>query len=164
MSPRAIGSWCWERGEIGAPVLCRSAAPGGPQRNVLGDRGQRSLCRRSRALGVCDAVIRADARDPLAVRAAVLQATRDREADLAVSCVNVAGVEPTAILLTRPRGKVYFFAMSTSFTAAALGAEGMGRDIDMYIGNGYAEATPSTRSNLVRAAPALRDILARRYA
>ena len=29
--------------------------------------------------------------------------------------------------------------MSTSFTAAALGAEGMGRDIDMYIGNGYAE-------------------------
>ena len=61
----------------------------------------RTLRGRSRALGVCDAVIRADARDPLATRAAVLPATRDREADLVVSCVNVTGVEPAAILLTR---------------------------------------------------------------
>ena len=90
-------------------------------------------------LGVCDDVIRADARDPLAVREAVLQATSGREADLVVSCVNVEGVEPSAILIARPRGKIYFFAMSTSFTAAALGAEGVGKDVDMYIGNGYAE-------------------------
>ncbi len=41
-------------------------------------------------------------------------------------------------MATRDRGKVYFFAMSTSFTAAALGAEGIGRDVDLYIGNGYA--------------------------
>ncbi|MCL5773380.1 MAG: L-erythro-3,5-diaminohexanoate dehydrogenase, partial [Firmicutes bacterium] len=29
------------------------------------------------------------------------------------------------------------FTMATSFTAAALGAEGAGRDINMMIGNGY---------------------------
>ena len=109
-------------------------------------------------------MIRADARDPLATRAQVLQATRDREADLVVSCVNVTGIEPTAILLTRPRGKVYFFATSTSFTAAALGAEGMSRDIDMYIGNGYAEGHAEHSLNLVRDFPALRSLLTARYA
>jgi L-erythro-3,5-diaminohexanoate dehydrogenase len=116
------------------------------------------------ALGLCDAVVRVDARDPLAARAAMLEATDDREADLVVSCVNVQGVEPAAILMTKPRGKVYFFATSTSFTAAALGAEGMSRDIDMYIGNGYAEGHAEHSLDLVRSAPALRQLLERRYA
>jgi L-erythro-3,5-diaminohexanoate dehydrogenase len=115
-------------------------------------------------LGVCDAVVRLDARDPLATRAAVLRVSGDREADLVVSCVNVQGIEPAAILLARPRGKVYFFAMSTSFTAAALGAEGMSRDVDMYIGNGYAEGHAEHSLDLVRNHPALRELLATRYA
>jgi L-erythro-3,5-diaminohexanoate dehydrogenase len=75
----------------------------------------------------------------------------------------VEAVEPTAILLTRPRGKIYFFAMSTSFTAAALGAEGISKDIDMYIGNGYAEGHAEFTLDLVRNTPALRAILERRY-
>lgn len=44
-----------------------------------------------------------------------------------LSCVNVPGVELSAIVATRDRGRVYYFAMSTSFTGAALGAEGIGR-------------------------------------
>jgi L-erythro-3,5-diaminohexanoate dehydrogenase len=114
-------------------------------------------------LGLCDRVIHLDATEALRVREAVVGAL-GREADLTISCVNVPGAEPTAILLTRPRGRVYFFAMSTSFTAAALGAEGMGKDIDMYIGNGYAEGHAEHTLELVRSAPPLRDILARRYA
>ena len=47
--------------------------------------------------------------------------------------------------------------MSTSFTAAALGAEGIGKDIDMYIGNGYAEGHAEHTLDLVRASPALRE-------
>ena len=54
--------------------------------------------------------------------------------------------------------------MSTSFTAAALGAEGMGKDIDMYIGNGYADGHAEHTLELVRSAPQLREMLARRYA
>lgn len=69
----------------------------------------------------------------------------------------------SAILSTKQRGTIYFFAMSTSFTAAALGAEGVGRDIDMFIGNGYAEGHAEHTLDLVRATPALRDVLARRY-
>src|SRR5882724_5611419 len=56
---------------------------------------------------LCDHVVRADARDTLAVRQSVLEATGGVEADVVVSCVNVQGVEPTAILLTRSRGKIY---------------------------------------------------------
>ncbi|HVY48062.1 MAG TPA: L-erythro-3,5-diaminohexanoate dehydrogenase, partial [Minicystis sp.] len=115
------------------------------------------------ALGVCDVVVRADARDPLAVQARVLEATAGRGADLTLSCVNVEGVELAAILATRDRGKVYFFAMSTSFTRAALGAEGVGRDVDLYIGNGYAHGHADHTLALVRDDPAVRELLLRRY-
>lgn len=98
------------------------------------------------------------------MRDAVLRATSGHEADLVVSCVNVEGAEPAAILVARPRGKIYYFAMSTSFTAAALGAEGMSKDVDMYIGNGYAEGHAEHTFELVRSAPALRELLTRRYA
>ncbi|HMI85171.1 MAG TPA: zinc-binding dehydrogenase [Polyangiaceae bacterium] len=116
------------------------------------------------ALGFCDRVIRGDARETLAVREAVLSATGGQEADFAVSCVTSTGVEPTAILVVRPRGTVYFFAMSTSFAAAALFAEGVSRDIDMFIGNGYVEGHVEATFDLVRAHPALRELLQRRYA
>jgi L-erythro-3,5-diaminohexanoate dehydrogenase len=115
------------------------------------------------ALGFCDRVLRADARQALAVREAVLAATGGSEVDFAVSCVTSSGVEPTAILVTRPRGRVYFFAMSTSFTAAALFAEGVSRDIDMFIGNGYVDGHVEATFDLVRAHPPLRDLFQRRY-
>lgn len=115
-----------------------------------------------RATGLCDAVIEVDARDPLRVRAAVIEAA-GREADVVFSCVNVPSVEMAAVLITRARGTIYFFAMSTSFTAAALGAEGVGRDIDMYIGNGYADGHAEHTLTLVRESHALREVLTRRY-
>lgn len=114
-------------------------------------------------LGICDHVAVVDARDPLAVREAVTPLTRGAGADLTLSCVNVPGVELSAIVATRDRGRVYYFAMSTSFTAAALGAEGIGRDVDLYIGNGYAHGHADYTLNLVRSHPALAEILARRY-
>ena len=41
------------------------------------------------------------------------------------------------ILPVKDEGTVYFFSMATSFTKAALGAEGIGKDVNMIIGNGY---------------------------
>ena len=130
---------------------------------VIGVEPSEAFAAELEALGTCDRVIRADARESLAVRDAVMAATGGSEVDFVVSCVTVAGVEPTAILVTRPRGKVYFFAMSTSFTAAALFAEGVSRDIDMYIGNGYVEGHVDATFELVRSHPALSALLARRY-
>jgi L-erythro-3,5-diaminohexanoate dehydrogenase len=115
------------------------------------------------ALGACDAVVAADARDAVATRRAVLAATGGREVDLTVSCVNVPGTEAAAILCTRERGTVLFFAMSTSFTQAALGAEGLGKDVELVIGNGYARGHAEHTLRMLRDVPALRALFERRY-
>ncbi len=81
--------------------------------------------------------MRADARDVFALLDATAQALPEL-ADVVINCVNVPGTELTSILLTKNHGTVYFFSMSTSFTAAALGAEGVGKDVTMIVGNGYA--------------------------
>ena len=57
-------------------------------------------------------------------------------AHLTVSCVDRPGVELGCILATRTDGHVLFFSMSTEFTRAALGAEGIGSSATLEIGNG----------------------------
>ena len=84
------------------------------------------------AAGLADRVVVADATDPLAVATAV-----GTPADLTVVCVDVPGAEHGAILATADGGTVIFFSMATSFSAAALGAEGMAADVTMLVGNGY---------------------------
>ncbi len=88
-----------------------------------------------RAAGLADQVVVADARDPIALRDAVEKA--GGPADVTVVCVDVPGCEGGAILATAERGTVVFFSMATSFSAAALGAEGLAADVTMLVGNGY---------------------------
>jgi L-erythro-3,5-diaminohexanoate dehydrogenase len=87
------------------------------------------------AAGIADEVVIADARDPIALRDAVTVA--GGPADVTVVCVDVPGCEGGAILATAERGTVIFFSMATSFSAAALGAEGLAADVTMLVGNGY---------------------------
>jgi L-erythro-3,5-diaminohexanoate dehydrogenase len=146
-------------------ILCAAQArqSGGDSAHVLGVESRRVAANELRALGVCSDVVVTDARDPLAVRHAVLKSSGGREADVTFSCVNVQGAELSAILATRSRGAVYFFAMSTSFTQAALGAEGIGKDVDLFIGNGYALGHAAHTLSLLRDMPALRALFERRY-
>jgi L-erythro-3,5-diaminohexanoate dehydrogenase len=146
-------------------VLCCAEArrTGGKETVVIGVESHAPFARELEELGPCDAVIAQDARDPLAVRAAVLARTGGREADVVFSCVNVGDVEMSAILCARDRGTVYFFAMSTSFTKAALGAEGVGKDVDLVIGNGYAHGHADHTLALLRSDPRLLALFARRY-
>jgi L-erythro-3,5-diaminohexanoate dehydrogenase len=151
-------------GKSGLLVCAQARRSVGPSGRVIGVESHPPFADQLESLGFCDAVIRADARNPVALRAAVLATTGKGEADVVFSCVNVPGAEMSAVLLTRTRGRAYFFAMSTSFTAAALGAEGIGKDIDMYIGNGYAEGHAAHTLDLVRSCPPLRELLERRFA
>jgi L-erythro-3,5-diaminohexanoate dehydrogenase len=146
-------------------VLCAAEArrAAGPAGRVIGIEAREEAANELRALDLCDGIAVADARDPLAVQRAVLAATAGREADVTFSCVNVPGAELGAILATRDRGAVYFFAMSTSFTQAALGAEGVGKDVDLFIGNGFAHGHAEHTLDLVRSSPALRALFERRY-
>jgi L-erythro-3,5-diaminohexanoate dehydrogenase len=107
--------------------------------------------------GLADEVVRADARDPLAVAAAI-----GEPADITVVCVDVPGCEHGAILATAPGGTVIFFSMATSFSAAALGAEGLAADVTMLIGNGYVPGHADLALDLMRSQPALRELFTAR--
>ncbi len=146
-------------------ILCAAEARrvGGPSARVLGVESHAPYAEDLRALGICDAVIACDARDPVAVRRAVLEANGGREVDVSFSCVNVADSEMGAILSTKDRGIAYFFAMSTSFTKAALGAEGVGKDIDLFIGNGYAHGHADHSLAMMRDFPKVKALFEARY-
>jgi L-erythro-3,5-diaminohexanoate dehydrogenase len=116
------------------------------------------------ALGVCDAVIAADAKNAIAVFEAVTKANGGAEVDLSICCVNVDGAEMATILPAREGGCAYFFSMTTSFARAALGAEGVGKDVELVIGNGYAKNHAAYALDLVRTEPKLRALFERRYA
>lgn len=96
-----------------------------------------AACARLSALGIADAVITTDARDAIGVMEAVLAATGGHAVDLSFNCASVADTEMASILPTDDSGQVVFFNMATSFTKAALGAEGVGKSATMLVGNGY---------------------------
>jgi L-erythro-3,5-diaminohexanoate dehydrogenase len=112
--------------------------------------------------GMADQVVIADARDPAAVAAAVRAA--GGPAQVTVVCVDVPGCEGGAVLATADGGTVIFFSMATSFSAAALGAEGVAADITMLIGNGYVPGHAALALDLVRAEPGARRIFESRTA
>ena len=116
-----------------------------------------------REAGLADAVAVADARDPVALAAAV-EGALGRPADVTVVCVDVPGCEHGAVLSTADRGTVIFFSMATSFSAAALGAEGLAADVTMLIGNGYVPGHAATALDLIRAQPGARRLFERRLA
>ena len=110
--------------------------------------------------GLADEVVIADARDPVGLAAAITKA--GGPADVTVVCVDVPGCEGGAILSTTQGGTVIFFSMATSFTAAALGAEGMAADVTMLVGNGYVPGHAQLAIDLIRTEPGVRGIFQRR--
>jgi len=147
-------------------ILCAAEArkAGGDAVRLLGVESHPPYAADLRALGLCDEVLVIDARDPIAVRREVLARNGGREVDLSLSCVNVPDTEMSAMMCVRNGGIAYFFAMSTSFTKAALGAEGISKDIDLMIGNGFAVGHAEHTLEMMRAMPAVRALFERRYA
>ena len=107
-----------------------------------------------------DEIVIADARDPVNL-AEKVQAVGG-PADVTVVCVDAAGCEGGAILSTKEGGTVIFFSMATSFSAAALGAEGLAADVTMLVGNGYVPGHADFALDLLRATPAVRGLFERR--
>ncbi len=115
-------------------------------------------CQRMLALGWVDHALQVDATNALALMDAVAAVTHDKMADVVINCVNIPNTEMGSILATRERGKIYFFSMATSFTAAALGAEGVGKDVEMIVGNGYAKGHAEFSLALLRESATLRQL------
>ncbi len=83
-------------------------------------------------------------------------------ADVTVVCVDVPGCERGAILATAEGGTVIFFSMATSFSAAALGAEGLAADVTMLVGNGYVPGHADYALDLLRSEPTASGSCSRR--
>lgn len=128
--------------------LSLAAARRAGARHLIGVVPHEDEAQRLRAADLADEVVVADARDPIALRDAVEKA--GGPADVTVVCVDVPGCEGGAILATADRGTVIFFSMATSFSAAALGAEGLAADVTMLVGNGYAPGHADLALQLLR--------------
>jgi L-erythro-3,5-diaminohexanoate dehydrogenase len=114
-------------------------------------------------LGLCDVGLKVDATQAVEVMEAVSRATEGALCDLVVNCASVGNTEMASILSVKEGGTVIFFSMATSFTAAALGAEGVGKDVTMLVGNGYVPGHAELTLELLRSEPALRRLFETRY-
>jgi len=113
-------------------------------------------------LGICDRTLALDGTDAVGTLARVEAA--GGLFDLVVNCASVPGTEMASILSVRDGGTVLFFSMATSFTAAALGAEGVGKDALLVLGNGYVPGHADLTLGLLRRHAALRAHFEARYA
>ena len=145
-----------------AGLLCLAAAREkvGATGRILAIEPSRAAAERARALGFADAVFAIDARDPVAMLSAVEGATAGRLADLVVNVANASGTEAASVLCARDDGAVLFFGMATSFSAAALGAEGLAKPTRLIIGNGFVPGHDEAALGLLRRHAGLASVFA----
>jgi L-erythro-3,5-diaminohexanoate dehydrogenase len=119
---------------------------------------------RAKKANLADVYIKANATDAIEVMEKVSKATNGKMADIVINVVNIPNTEMSSILSAKDDGVVYFFSMATSFTKAALGAEGVGKDVTMIIGNGYTKGHAEISLQIMRESPVLRRIFEELYA
>jgi L-erythro-3,5-diaminohexanoate dehydrogenase len=113
---------------------------------------------------LADHYLVADATNAVDVLTEIETLTNGEFCDVTINCVNVPNTEMASILATKDDGLVYFFSMATDFTKAALGAEGVGKDVRMMIGNGYTKGHAAIALEIMRESEALRQIYEELYA
>lgn len=117
-----------------------------------------------KSLNLADEYITGDATNAVEIYEQVMKATNGQLCDLVISCVSRDNCEMGCILSCKDGGTVYFFSMATSFTKAALGAEGVGKDINMIVGNGYTKNHADISLQIMRESAELRELFTRLYA
>ncbi|HZU70745.1 MAG TPA: L-erythro-3,5-diaminohexanoate dehydrogenase [Ktedonobacteraceae bacterium] len=152
-------------GTAGLLTLCAIRQKFGRNGQIIAIEYSEKALRDIETLKVADVLVQGDATCPLELVERVRTACgkSDYQAHLAINVVNVPNTEFATILLTRADGRILFFSMATSFTVAALGAEGMARQVEMHIGNGYMPDHGGVALQLLRDYPGLREIFTRRF-
>ncbi len=121
-------------------ILCAAALRQklGNDCRIIASATRASSVETFQSLGLADEVFVANALSPAETMDRVSEATDGGMCDLVINTANVEGTELASVLACKQGAKVYFFNMATNFQKAALGAEGVGYDVEMIIGNGYA--------------------------
>lgn len=143
-------------GKSGLLALYQAKKQAGPTGKVIALEYDENTINSLKNLKIADEVYKVNAKSSLEVLEVVNLATAGQLADVTINCVNVPNTEMSSILITKDEGKVYFFSMATSFTAAALGAEGVGKDVEMIVGNGYTKGHAEIALNTIRESAELR--------
>ncbi len=150
-------------GKSGMLVAWEAMKRVGPTGRVVGNVYLEADAATLRDLDLCHEVVVADATKPVALLDAVLAANGGAEYDVVFNCVNVQNTEMSSILPCRQEGTVYFFSMATHFGKAALGAEGVGKDVTMIVGNGYTKGHAEITLAELRENARLRRLFETRY-
>ena len=150
-------------GKSGMLVCYEAMKRVGPTGKVVAMDYSKEGVEELKKMGLCHEAFQASAALPVEVLDKALELNDGREYDVSICCVNVNNCEMSAILPVRDGGCVYFFSMATSFTKAALGAEGVGKDIDMIIGNGYTKGHDEITLQEMRENPAIREVFEKKY-
>jgi len=145
-------------------VLCAYQAMKkvGPTGRVIGIVNETKQIQLLQELHLCHDIVLADATNAMDVYEGIRDVAPDL-CDVTINVVNVPNTEMGCILITKDTGVVYFFSMATSFTKAALGAEGVGSDVTMIIGNGYTKGHAELTLDLVRHSEPIRQLFERLY-
>jgi L-erythro-3,5-diaminohexanoate dehydrogenase len=168
------GAPAWAARLVKPPMRVVVLGAGGKSGMLTSAQARRNLGEQGRVVGLCypestagaardagaDAIV-VDCTDPVATSEAVMDAFEGRLANIVFVCTNVPGCEGGAILSCEDDGRIVFFSMATSFSSAALVAEGLGKYPDMTIGNGYVPGHARLALDLVRDEPALLKRFAR---
>ncbi|MDR1554300.1 MAG: zinc-binding dehydrogenase [Prevotellaceae bacterium] len=146
-------------------VLCcyQALKNAGPYGKVIVVEYSAENAQRIKDMHLATDVVIADATNVMDVYSKVMPLTGGRGVDVTINNVNVPSTEMTSILITKGQGCVYFFSMATSFTKAALGAEGVGKDINLIVGNGYARGHAELTLNIVRESKEIRELFEQLY-
>lgn len=150
-------------GKSGLLSLYQARKQVGPHGQVIAIEYGEEACQALKSLSLADAVIQANAQDAVGVMEQIKELTNGSLCDVVINCVNVPHTEMTAILSVRDGGLIYFFSMATSFTAAALGAEGVGKDVDMMIGNGYSPGHAEITFETLRESPQILELYKKKF-
>ncbi|MGL6167260.1 MAG: L-erythro-3,5-diaminohexanoate dehydrogenase [Fusobacteriaceae bacterium] len=118
---------------------------------------------RIRDLGLAHVVLVGDATKPVQIYNKINEITNGELCDVVINNVNVPGTEMSSILITKDDGIVYFFSMATSFTKAALGAEGVGKDVTMIVGNGYTKGHANLTLEIIKESKPIRELFKKLY-
>ena len=126
--------------------------------------GFKKSLNRAMSVKCADEYLVVDATDAVGMYNEIMEATDGELADVVINVVNIPNTEMSSILACKDNGLVYFFSMATSFTKAALGAEGVGKDVNMLIGNGYTKGHANAALQVLREDERIMKLFAELYA
>ncbi|WP_303857780.1 zinc-binding dehydrogenase [Aminicella lysinilytica] len=151
-------------GKSGLLCLFEAKKRAGVTGKVICAAGSQKSEDRARNLDLADEYFHIDATDAVGMYDKIMELTDGQLCDVVINCVNIENTEMASVLACKDDGVVYFFSMATSFTKAALGAEGVGKDVKMIIGNGYCKGHAEITLQCLRDHDGLRKLFQEMYA